>query len=248
MEIYCAISDVYDRLMSHVDYTAWVKGLERQWDALGPKPETVLDAGCGTGSVLVNLARKNYHVFGVDNSPDMLAVCQDKLFQEGLSASLLEMDLREMEMPVEIDAVICLCDTLNYFIDEENIVDCFRGVYRSLKKGGSFIFDLRTPYYFRDILADSQWVEDEGDVVLIWDNDFSQDPVIDIDLTFFVRQEKGLYRRFSENHRQKCYEIKKIEELLKKTGFLLKQILGDLNGTNLDPEQHERMYFVACKE
>lgn len=44
--------------------------------ALGPR--RVLDAGCGTGRVAVELARRGVDVVGVDLDPDMLAVARRK--------------------------------------------------------------------------------------------------------------------------------------------------------------------------
>jgi SAM-dependent methyltransferase len=42
------------------------------------EPGSVLDAGCGTGRVAVELARRGIDVVGVDLDPSMLAVARDK--------------------------------------------------------------------------------------------------------------------------------------------------------------------------
>lgn len=245
MGSYGAMAYVYDRLMQHVDYAKWARGLETVWKKIGPLPKTVLDAGCGTGSVLLSLAEKNYQVYGVDNSPDMLSICQDKLFEKELDAVLLEMDIRHLKFPLKVDAAICLCDTLNYFLKEEDLVCSFHSVRRALKSGGTFIFDMRTPHYYRDVLSANQWVQEEEDTLLIWDNDFSADPIISIALTFFVRQKNGLYERFEEVHRQRCYEIDHIQELAQAAGLKILQVSSDFKGTPLNQETDERVYFVT---
>lgn len=53
----------------------------------------VLDVGCGAGRYLVPMVQKGYSVTGVDNSPDILAVCEERLKERGLQAGLIEMDL-----------------------------------------------------------------------------------------------------------------------------------------------------------
>jgi SAM-dependent methyltransferase len=247
MQSYTSIAQVYDYLMSHVDYTGWVNGLEYQWRKLENMPDTVLDAGCGTGSVLIHLARRQHRVIGIDNSPEMLAFCFDKLSGEGINASLFEMDMRDFVLGVKVDAVICLCDTLNYFISEEEFLGCLKSFYACLKPGGSFIFDLRTPHYYKDILANNQWVQQEKDIVLIWENDFSLSPIIDINLTFFVKQKNKLFRKYNEIHRQKCYEINNVTDMIQETGFILKEISSDLKGTPLKPLTDERIYFITTK-
>lgn len=45
-------------------------------DALLPVPSHVLDAGCGTGRVAVELARRGHHVVGVDSDASMLDVAR----------------------------------------------------------------------------------------------------------------------------------------------------------------------------
>lgn len=244
---YQAMAKVYDQLMLHVDYDNWVDGLEYQWQKQGIMPRRVLDAGCGTGSVLLPLAKRKYQIVGIDLSSEMLAVCQDKLLQENLSATLMEMDIRQIKLSEKTDAVVCLCDTLNYMTKEKDLEQCFKSVYRVLNPGGSFIFDMHTPHYYYDILADSQWVEQEEDVVLIWENDFSQKPIIDIDLTFFVKQKNGLFKRYVEEHQQKCYQMEHIKELAEKSGLMMKYVGADLFGRPLDLSQDERMYFLAIK-
>jgi 2-polyprenyl-3-methyl-5-hydroxy-6-metoxy-1,4-benzoquinol methylase len=42
------------------------------------KPATVLDAGCGTGRVAIELARRGIAVLGVDADPDMIAAARSK--------------------------------------------------------------------------------------------------------------------------------------------------------------------------
>ncbi len=84
-------------------------------------------------------------------------------------------------------------------------------------------------------------------MVLIWENDYSASPIINIDLTFFEKQKNGMYRRYMEEHRQRCYPIEMVKELVEKTGFVLKQLKADLFDSPLDPSHDERMYFVTYK-
>lgn len=244
---YQAIASVYDQFMFHVDYNKWADGLEYQWKQLGMDIHSVLDAGCGTGSVLLPLAERNYQVYGIDISSDMLAVCWDKLCEKGVTAFLMEMDIREIILPEKVDTAICLCDTLNYLTEERDLEESFKSFYDALRPGGSFIFDMRTPHYYENVLADNVWVQREGDMVLIWENDFSQKPIINIDLTFFVEQNNGLYRKYMEEHEQKCYPVDYIKELLERAGFYLNSMNADLFGRPLDLSQDERMYFIAIR-
>ncbi len=139
---YGTMASVYDRLMLHVDYCKWVDGLEYCWRQIESLPRTVLDAGCGTGNVLLPLVQRKYQVYGIDNSSDMLALCQNKLIQDNLFARLMEMDIRQIKLPDKIDAAICLCDTLNYFTEERDLERCFREAVLFLTCGPPIIIKM----------------------------------------------------------------------------------------------------------
>ncbi|WP_420611391.1 class I SAM-dependent methyltransferase [Candidatus Poriferisodalis sp.] len=47
-------------------------------DSLLPRGGSVLDAGCGTGRVAIELARRGHHVVGVDLDPAMLDLARNK--------------------------------------------------------------------------------------------------------------------------------------------------------------------------
>ncbi len=60
------------------------------------EPSSVLDAGCGTGRVAIELARRGVAVLGVDVDPDMIAAGRAKAPQlEWIEADLVELDRRE---------------------------------------------------------------------------------------------------------------------------------------------------------
>jgi SAM-dependent methyltransferase len=51
-------------------------------------PATVLDLGCGNGRHVVYLAQQGFRVFGLDSSPEALALTREWLETEGLTADL----------------------------------------------------------------------------------------------------------------------------------------------------------------
>jgi SAM-dependent methyltransferase len=63
--------------------------------ALVPAGARVLDAGCGTGRVAVELARRGRVVTGVDSDPSMLAVARRHGSVQWHEADLAELDLTE---------------------------------------------------------------------------------------------------------------------------------------------------------
>ena len=66
------------------------------------EPRTVLDAGCGTGRVAVELARRGFDVVGVDLDPSMLEVARTK----SDAVEWIEADLADLDLGRTFDVVV----------------------------------------------------------------------------------------------------------------------------------------------
>jgi ubiquinone/menaquinone biosynthesis C-methylase UbiE len=74
-----------------------------------PHPSRALDVATGTGRWALYLAKRGVSVVGIDESPEMLQVAQDKAHAAGLSISFLEGTLEDgLPFPSgQFDLVVC---------------------------------------------------------------------------------------------------------------------------------------------
>jgi SAM-dependent methyltransferase len=96
-----------------------------------------LDLGCGTGVITVSLAERGFDVVGVDHSPDMLAIAEQKLANRNLEGTheLMTADVRNL--PFAADEFDCVtCQGLLHHL--EDIRPCIAELVRVLKPGGCF--------------------------------------------------------------------------------------------------------------
>ncbi|HEU0103017.1 MAG TPA: class I SAM-dependent methyltransferase [Mycobacteriales bacterium] len=92
----------YDRVFRELAASgADVHGEAAYVDALLPRGARVLDAGCGTGRVAVELARRGHEVVGVDNDASMLAVARTHPGPRWRDA-----DLASLDLPDRFDLVV----------------------------------------------------------------------------------------------------------------------------------------------
>lgn len=244
---YSALAAVYDRLNKTVDYSAFADHIERCFERYLPtRPELVLDLGCGTGAVTVELAKRGYDMTGLDLSPDMLSKAYERAAEEEVPGILfLEGDMCDFELYGTVGAVVCCLDGINHLLDPEDVKRCFALVHNYLEPDGLFVFDVNTPYKFKYIYGDNDYVLEEDGAVCAWRNRISEDGMqCDFHLTVFERGRTGLYRRRDGVQSERCYTDVMLRDMLEGAGFELLGIFAELSFD--EPlENTERWHVVA---
>ncbi len=247
MEIYTGFSMVYDQLMDNIPYEDWcvyLTGLLRDY---GCREGLVLELGCGTGALTRLLAQAGYDMIGLDSSPDMLSIARERQAEEGTEILYLQQDMREFELYGTVAAVVSLCDSMNYITEYKELVQVFRLVNNYLDPGGYFIFDLNTPYKYRELLADNTFAENREDCSFIWENTYDDETELnEYALTLFVRGEDGRYERFEEFHYQKAYAIETVEKAAAEAGMEFIAVYDAF--TREEPSDTGERVYVILKE
>ncbi|AOT72990.1 hypothetical protein Gferi_04190 [Geosporobacter ferrireducens] len=232
--------------MQDVDYDGWTDYIEEIFQKYKASPVNIADLACGTGNITNRLAQRRYNLIGVDLSEDMLQIAQEKAASIGVEVIYLNQDIRELLLPTELDAILCICDGINYIIDEMDLMEVFRAVYQHLKKDGLFIFDISSQYKLSHVLGQNTFAENYEEVSYIWENYFDENrQICDFDLTIFMK-EKDLYRKHEESHSQKAYREDEVLSFVKQIGFKRTDVF-DAFSFNKPKKNSERLYFVCQK-
>ncbi len=81
--------------------------------------ERVLDLACGDGRIAVDLAMRGCHVTGVDRSPLLLAGAEARARDAGVALSLVEQDMRGLDVGTGFDAALCWFTSFGYSEDAQ---------------------------------------------------------------------------------------------------------------------------------
>ena len=245
MEMYEDFALVYDRFMDETPYEEWCQFVVGRLKQDQIMDGILLDLGCGTGSMTELLAKQGYDMIGVDLSDSMLDIAMEKRAQSGHNILYLQQDMREFELYGTVRAIVSVCDCMNYITEEEDLLTVFKLVNNYLDPDGIFIFDMNTPYKYREILGNTTIAENREEGSFIWENEFDEETGINVyDLTLFLPREDGLYERDEEIHYQKAYEPEKIRELLEKAG-LIPLAVYDAYTKDAPKPDSGRLTFVA---
>lgn len=245
LEAYTGFAEVYDLFMDNIPYKTWcryVTGLLRDY---GINDGLILDLGCGTGSLTELLCDCGYDMIGVDNSEDMLMLAMEKRAVSGKDILYLKQDMREFELYGTVRAVVSICDCMNYILEYEDLTRVFRLVNNYLDPNGIFIFDLNTIYKYEALLGASTIAEDREEESFIWDNYYdSESKINEYALSLFIRQESGLYRKYTETHYQRAYSLDQVREAMETAGL---EYVAAYDAFTKEPVKadSERIYIIG---
>lgn len=242
MESYTSFARVYDLFMDNVPYEMWCEYLTTILAENGIESGLILDLGCGTGKLTRLMEKKGYDMIGVDNSFEMLDIARESECENIL---YLMQDMREFELYGTVRAIYSACDSLNYILEEEELLTVFQLVNNYLDPGGLFVFDINTPFKYQELLAENTFAETRDEGSFIWENYYDEEEKInEYDLTLYIEEEDGRFARYQEVHYQKCYELSVIKDLLQEAGL---EFVAAYDAYSKNPvaEDSEKVTIVA---
>lgn len=244
MEAYTGFAAVYDLFMDNVPYEEWHSYLNGLLTEYGVRDGIVLELGCGTGRMTRFLAGDGYDMIGIDNSEEMLQIAGEAgTGKEGILYLL--QDMREFELYGTVRAVVSICDSMNYILEEEELLTVFRLVNNYLDPGGVFIFDMNTEYKYKELLGETTICENREEGSFIWENYYEEEEQMNqYDLTLFIKEENGLYRKYEETHFQRAYDISRVQELIEEAGMEFVTAYDAFTHDEVKADS-ERIYVIA---
>ena len=248
--IYDLLAPFYDAINADIDYSSWADFIEQIFNKeCKAKPELVLDLGCGTGKMTLELARRGYDMTGIDYSPEMLDIARSIGEKEGHDILWLCQDMREFELYGTVDAAVCCLDCINHLEDIDDLKSCLSLVHNYLIPDGIFIFDVNGRYKFENIYADNTFTMEEDGGYCVWENYYDKESrICDFYITLFKECRNGRYERFEETQSERMFTLSELTEALDECNMELLGAYGDIDFTP-GSDESERIYIVAkCRK
>lgn len=245
MDAYTGFAAVYDMFMDNIPYGKWSEYLTSLLEEYGVTDGLVLDLGCGTGTLCRLLAARGYDMIGVDVSDEMLEIAMEKQADNPDGILYLHQDMREFELYGTVRAVVSICDSMNYLMEYEDLVQVLKLVNNYLDPKGVFVFDLNTVYKYREELGEQTIAENRDEGSFIWENFYDEEEMLnEYDLTLFIREEDGRYRKYEETHYQRAYGLETVKQAIDEAGM---EFVAAYDAFTKEPprEDSERIYVVA---
>jgi SAM-dependent methyltransferase len=107
--------------------------------------QPALDAGCGTGRLLIPFLQDGLDVDGCDVSSDMLALCRERAEREGLKPHLYQQALHELDLPRSYQTIV-ICGAFGIGVSRQQDFLALQRIYQHLKPGGALLLDNEQPF------------------------------------------------------------------------------------------------------
>ncbi|MCJ7428977.1 MAG: class I SAM-dependent methyltransferase [Candidatus Nanohaloarchaeota archaeon QJJ-5] len=177
IEAYDRWAEYYDLLYQHQDMDDTAFYVEQAATTDGP----VLEIGCGTGRIYLELLENGVDADGIDISPNMLATLKEKADDRGLEPSVQQADMTEFDLDRSYDLIIIPFRTFLHNTTKEQQLATLNTCYDHLRAGGVLMLNFFQPdpdyisaEYGRPTMQ--RFVVD-GEEFLLIDHSRYQDPV-----------------------------------------------------------------------
>lgn len=191
--------DVYDEYLRLID----------KYTSLG----SLLDIGCGTGTLSMELSRRGFQVTATDLSDEMLQILNYRAEQEELDIEIALYDMLD-PIPASYDIIVASMDVINHLSDLEDVNFGFTNIYEALNDNGVFLFDVLSAEY---IDALDGYTEDDEEFHFHWESHKGEkEHSIVHTILLDLDGEKETIEIFEETH-----DVSMYEDLIKKVGFVV---------------------------
>jgi SAM-dependent methyltransferase len=209
----------------------------------------VLELGCGTGRILLPIARAGCTIAGLDGSRQMLARCSEKLAAEPAAVqgrvTLRHHDMHDFNLGTMHSLVIAPFRVVQHLTTVDDQVRFLAAVARHLGPQGRVIFDVFNPRFDLLVSADGVEREDTPEQPLPDGRTFRRayrvarvrwvDQVSEAELIYYVDG-----KRYVQAFEMRWFLPAELQHLLARAGFRVRAVYGDFaRGPLVDgaPEQ-----------
>ena len=231
--IYDTLAHYYDALVKDDEATqAWVDWIEKENPG-----KKVLELACGSGEITHQLANAGYEMTALDLSSEMIERAKEKDIEHKIQFYVQNMlDLSQFSI---FDTILCLCDSFNYLLENEEVTTFFEQVSSHLHEGGLFFFDMHSWDRLEEFSEEFNEAGSFEDGCQCQWSIMSEDELVYQDFAFYKDNQM-----VQEHHIQRVYDPEWIQNELEKYFEILK-ITTDFDQQGLCEGEK---YFYICRK
>jgi len=204
----------------------------------GP-PCSVLDLGCGTGTLCCALAERGHRVTGVDPAAAMLSIARNKPYAERVE--WVESSAQNYRSRRRFDLIVMTGHAFQVLLTDADVVAALETMQRHLKRRGRAAFETRNPRidWVGEWRARSR-ILSGGQITEMLNITHANGEFISFETSYWLPD-----RTVTTNSTLRFPSREHMEALISSSGLLLRDVFGDWNAGAFDAERSREMIFIA---
>lgn len=212
----------------------------------------VLELGCGTGRIMLELARTGFDIAGIDNSRELLSILKKKALQLKIEPQIKEGDMQGFSLDRMFRTVIIPFSSFQHLLNTKEQEACLASVKRHLLQEGVLIIDIFNPDLNRpeNLVTHQRTVKDSsGRTISKFMAENFNKTLQHVNSSFFIdiTERTGALKRITVDFRLKYHFHRDLKRLLESNGFRLLETYGDYSQSRFSERDSPRMIMVAQK-
>jgi len=218
----------------------------------GAEDGAVLEMGCGTGRVLIEIARAGVEIVGVELSAGMLRAAEGRLADQPAEVRdrtrLIPGDIRTVDLGRRFSLVTAPFRVVQHLVDRADQKAWLANVRRHLEPGGRLVFDVFQPDY--DLIADSPFLTVDVERTdpatgrrirrVSRSEHYPELQTFDVTFEWLVEGEDGTETVQGTVHQTvRWFTRSELENLLELQGFEVLDVWGDFDRTPFGPHAED---------
>jgi SAM-dependent methyltransferase len=211
----------------------------------------ILEVGTGTGRLLIEALENGADIYGIDISPSMLEILKSKVAPENQKRISLQ-NIVDFRLNTKFDLIIAPFRVFMHLTEKDDQLNALNNVYRNLRTGGKFIFDVFVPDLKPLITGLENVVDFEGEFESgnrIKRTTTTKPDLINqiINITFRMEWNEGNTNYNREWSTTLRYFFRfELEHLIERSKFKTYRISGDFSGNDLNNNSKE--FIIVCQK
>lgn len=222
---YTKLADIYDAVMEDVNYELWADFIDAIILKHHPKPKTILELACGTGSLSLFLDELEcYDILATDKSLPMIEKARKKNEAMQCNVDFEVMDFLDIDVDRTFDIVVSIFDSVNYLQTSDEVLRFLEEVQKVLAPESLLVFDFTTPknsIQAIDYLNNEEGYTEDNHRFFrqstydagqqIHKNEFKIEKLAD--------DQETVLQQFRETHLQKIYTLQQMLDIINQTAY-----------------------------
>jgi SAM-dependent methyltransferase len=175
----------------------------------------VLELGCGSGLLTKELVAGGHDVLATDASTAMLEIASESV---GEAADVRQLTLPDDPLP-EADAIVAVGHPINYLADLDAFDRALIAIAHAVRPGGLIAFDVCDLAWGRLRRSAPPFARAEPDWAMITEFSVPSPDRFVRDVTVFLPNEDGSWRRDGEHHENVLVDVARIPGVLREHGI-----------------------------